>query len=59
MIEQQSFSLLQKKVEQLLDAHSLLKEENAQLKEELLQYVDERKSLQTQIDQILGKLEKV
>jgi FtsZ-binding cell division protein ZapB len=51
------FSKLEKKVEALLSAYSLLKQENQRLHEENRRLAEERGCIKNRIDAILEKLE--
>jgi FtsZ-binding cell division protein ZapB len=53
----EKFSRLEEKVDDLLSAYTLLKQENKRLQEENRRLVDERSSVKYRIDAILEKLE--
>ena len=53
----ENFSRLEEKVDVLLRAYALLKQENDRLHEENRRFVDERSSVKHRIDAILKKLE--
>lgn len=53
----EQFNMLEKKVEALLDAFMMLKQENARLVKDNHVLLEERKSVKSRLDAILGKLE--
>ncbi|KAB0671786.1 cell division protein ZapB [Oryzomonas sagensis] len=56
-MDQELFTALEKKVDDLLDKYSSLKADNARLAEENGRLLAEREGLKSRVDAILGKLE--
>ena len=56
-MNQELFATLDKKVGELLEKYTALKEENARLAEENQRFLAEREGLKSRVDTILGKLE--
>ena len=55
----EQFTILEQKIESLLERHADLQRENGQLREENRRLAEERQGLKSRIDAVLAKLERI
>jgi cell division protein ZapB len=56
-MNQQLIEVLEKKINEIVEKYSSLKEENALLNEEIKRLSDDREGIKSRVDAILGKLD--
>ena len=57
LMDQELIEVLEKKIGDLVEKYSVLKEENARLNEEIQRHSSDREGIRSRVDAILGKLD--
>ena len=57
LMDQELIEVLEKKIGELVDKYTVLKEENARLNEEIRRHSSDREGIRSRVDAILGKLD--
>ncbi len=57
LMDQELIELLEKKIGDIVEKYSALKEENARLNEEIRRFSGDREEIKSRVDAILGKLD--
>ncbi len=57
LMDQELMEVLEKKIGEIVEKYSVLKEENARLNEEIQRHSSDREGIRSRVDAILGKLD--